>query len=93
MHAVITKYHPPTNFRCARISARVADRRAVFVPYPVSDMTNEDAHRVALAAYLKRQSWLSPAEKNPANWRGEWTADGYAFVFVDPKETQDVQHE
>ena len=51
--AIITKFHGPTNTRCARISARAAADR-IFVSY---EYGNRDPHGIAAEALARKLEW------------------------------------
>jgi hypothetical protein len=54
--AIITRYHGPTNTKGARISARMATARPVFIPYAY-ECSERDAHAAAAAALMAREGW------------------------------------
>jgi hypothetical protein len=54
--AIITRYHPATNTKGARISARMMTARPVFIPYAY-EYSERDAHAAAAAALMAREGW------------------------------------
>lgn len=80
MYAITTKYHGPTNYRGARISATTGEQ-TVFVSYPY-EKSGEDVHRVALAALLAKVDYATDEQRNADNWTGGDTKTGYAFVYT-----------
>jgi hypothetical protein len=76
MKAIETKYHPATNTRGARLSARDMDGNRISIPYPHDSQPGEQAHRVAAEALLAKMHWSG-------RLIGGATRAGYAFVFAD----------
>jgi len=54
--AIITKYHGPTNFRGARVSATSASGMRISIPWDYEGDT-EDVHRRAAEALAKKMKW------------------------------------
>ena len=80
MTGIETRYHGPTNFKGARISARFNGHR-VYVSY-LHERSGENAHRVAVAAMLKtlvgKATWLDEVTE----WLFVESLDGKGYVYV-----------
>jgi hypothetical protein len=74
MVAIETRYHGPTDYRGARITA-TANGNRVTVSYPY-ELSGEDCHRVAAEALCAKMKW-------PWKLIGGGTNKGYVFVFAD----------
>jgi hypothetical protein len=74
MKAIVTKYHSPTNFKGARITASDEDGNRISISYPY-ELSGEAVHRKAAEAL-----------KDKMNWTGDLVSgslkNGYVFVFV-----------
>lgn len=76
MQAIITKFHPATDTKGARISA-TCNGGKVYISYPHECSEGEQVHKQAAIALC-----------NKMNWKGELVAGclpdgkGYAFVFL-----------
>lgn len=56
MKAIKTKYHGPTNFRGARISANAEGVKGISISYP-HELNSDDAHRLACRTLCDKYSW------------------------------------
>jgi hypothetical protein len=75
MKAIVTKYHGPTNFKGARITASDEDGNRVTISYP-HELSGEDVHRKAAMALCDKMKWAGELV-------GGSLKRGYVFVFVD----------
>ena len=75
MKAIVTKYHGPTNFKGARITASDEDGNRVTISYP-HELSGEDVHRKAAMALCDKMEWAGELV-------GGSLKRGYVFVFVD----------
>ena len=77
MKAIVTKYHGPTNFKGARITASDEDGNRVTISYP-HELSGEDVHRKAAIALCDKMKWTGELV-------GGSLKRGYVFVFVEWK--------
>lgn len=75
MKAIFTKYHGPTNFKGARISASDSDGNRVSLSYPY-ELSAEACHRKAAEALCTKMNWTG-------NMTAGGTKNGYVFTFDD----------
>lgn len=82
MHAIITKFHGPTNTRGSRVSASAAGRR-VYVAYDHS-YASYDNHGRAVEALCQDRQWPvgEVNEHGHFRWTGGEIPNGYAFVYA-----------
>lgn len=77
MQAILTRYHGPTDYHGARITAR-CEAGKVTIPYP-HELSGEAVHRAAAIALCSKLGW------NPdhliAGALPDSSPDSYAFVF------------
>ena len=71
MKAIVTKYHGPTDFKGARISASDSDGNRVIVSY---DHASNAPHREAAKALCKKMNWHG--------WLIEGHGPGNIHVFI-----------
>jgi hypothetical protein len=71
--AITTRYHGPTNYRGARISAEAPDNPRIYIPYPYG-LDSDAAHRLAAQALCDRMAWTG-------GLIGGGTKDGMVWVF------------
>jgi hypothetical protein len=78
MKAIITKYHPWTNTKPARLSASTWDGNRIYVSltHIAHSADSEEAHRVAAQTLADKMKW-------EGRLVGGGIKGGYAFVFVD----------
>lgn len=74
MKAIITKYHSPTNFRGARISAKDEDGNKAWISYPY-ELSGEECHRQAANALCEKMGWKGDMVCGSLK-------SGYVFVFT-----------
>lgn len=74
MRAIFTKFHGPTNFRGARISASDSDGNRVTISYPY-ELSGEACHRAAVDALRAKMGWNGEMVSGG-------TKNGYVFVFT-----------
>jgi hypothetical protein len=82
LQAIVTKYHAPTNYRGARISAR-ADAGKTSVAYD-HGKSPEDNHKGAAQALAFECGWT--AEKGRAPLVGGALPANAGYVFVMPRD-------
>ena len=75
MKAIVTKYHGPTNFKGARITASDEDGNRVTIPYPY-ELSGEAVHRKAAEALCSKMKWTGKLVAGGIK-------NGYVFVFAD----------
>ena len=77
--AIVTKYHGPTNYRPARVSAK-ADAGRLVRTYDYA-LNPDGNHQAAAQALAERLGW-TPAKGYPALAGGALPGDaGYCFVM------------
>jgi hypothetical protein len=77
MRAITTKYHGPTNYMGARISATATDSKRVYVPYDYS-LTTEGAHAKAASKLMARLGWTGKLIGGHTNNGMVWVStEGY----------------
>jgi len=82
LQAIVTKYHGPTNYRAARMSAK-ADAGKVSICYD-HGKTLEENHKSAAQALAHRCGWT--AEKGRAPLVGGALPENAGYVFVMPRD-------
>lgn len=80
MKAIFTKYHGPTNYKGARISASDSDGNRVTISYPY-ELSGEAVHRKAADALCAKMGWTGELIAGG-------TKTGYVFVWS-PNSTRD----
>lgn len=75
MRAILTKYHGPTDYLGARISAHDGDGNYATIGYP-HELSGEDCYRLAAEELCLKMRWTG-------RMIGGAIRGGYAFVFVD----------
>jgi len=73
MKAIITKYHGPTDYKGARITASDEDNNRITISYP-HELSGEACHRAAADALCKKMNWQG-------NLVGGSLKRGYVFTF------------
>jgi hypothetical protein len=74
MKAIVTKYHGPTNFKGARITASDEDGNRISISYPY-ELSGEAVHRKAAEALKEKMNWSGKLVSGSLK-------TGYVFVFV-----------
>jgi hypothetical protein len=76
MKAIITRIHPATNTRAARISVRAHGLKPAYFKRPM-DLDGEAEHRFVAEAFARSMGWPLPMASG-----GLPDGTGYAFCFV-----------
>lgn len=74
LQAIVTTYHPPTNTRGARVSAK-CDAGSVSVPWSY-ELAQGEEHARAAEALCRKLGWNGAL-------RGGAVGRGYVWVFID----------
>lgn len=74
MKAIFTKYHGPTNYKGARISASDSDGNRVTISYPY-ELSGEAVHRKVADALCAKMNWTGKMVAGG-------TRTGYVFLFT-----------
>jgi hypothetical protein len=85
MQTIRTRYHAPTNFKGARISAK-CEARTIFISFPY-ELDHEGRHKLAAEALIRAMGWHKPHGRYADMIGGEFAGDMY-WTFADGVRTE-----